>query len=300
MLAVFDIGGTRVRGAASSLAGQIAVLGEAPTPVNDFAEFVAALRGLIPDGARGIAISIAGGVDPQSGRITVANIPCLHDRPVAADLTAALGLPVWIYNDADCFALAEAGSGAGVGHRSVFGIILGSGVGGGLVIDGRLVTGAGGFAGEWGHGPVANPLPLGVSVPRLTCGCGQVGCLDPIGGARGLSRLHRHLHGVDRTSEDIVAAWRAADRTAAQTVAIWAELLAGPLAMVLNVVGASIVPVGGGLSNAPDLIAELDRSLRGYTLRRSAEPVVVPAKLLVEPGLIGASHAGWQEMAHVD
>ncbi len=296
MLAVFDIGGTRMRGAASAQAGQIAVLGEVPTPSDDFAGFVEGLRGLIGAEARGVAISIAGCVDPENGRITVANIPCLQNRPVAEDLAAALGVPVWIYNDADCFAMAEAGSGAGVGHRTVFGIILGSGVGGGLVIDGRLVTGAGGLAGEWGHGPVANPLPLGVSLPRMKCGCGQIGCLDPIGGARGLARIHTQLHGEVRSPEQIVAAWQAAEVRATQTVAIWTEVLAGPLAMVLNVVGASVVPVGGGLSNAPALIAALDQAVRGYVLRAAKTPLVVPALLTVEPGLIGASHAGWQAL----
>jgi N-acetylglucosamine kinase len=103
---------------------------------------------------QGIAISIAGVVDPVSGRGTVANIPCIDGIALGPALEGRLGLPVLVLNDADCFAMAEAQAGAGRGHASVFGIILGTGVGGGLVIDGRLVSGAGGFAGEWGHGPV--------------------------------------------------------------------------------------------------------------------------------------------------
>lgn len=293
MLVVFDIGGTRVRAAASRAPGLVEVLGEAPTPLRDAAAFAAVLAGFVPSGVRGVAVSIAGCVDPDSGRIRIANIPCLDGTMIAKDLRAALGLPVWIGNDADCFVLAEAGSGAGAGHRSVFGIILGTGVGGGLVVDGRLVTGVGGFAGEWGHGPVANRLPLGLEVPRFACGCGMTGCLETVGSARGLERLVRHFAGRDLDSRAIVAGWRAGDADCAQAVTVWVDLLAGPLAMVLNVVGAGIVPVGGGLSSAPDLIAALDVAVRAGLLRQTDAPVLVPAHHRVEPGLIGASLAGW-------
>ncbi|MDZ7907544.1 MAG: ROK family protein [Gemmobacter sp.] len=243
-----------------------------------------------------MAISIAGCIDPGTGRMRIANIPCLDGRVLVADLEAALGLPVWIGNDADCFALAEAGSGAGQGHRTVFGVILGTGVGGGLVIDGRLVTGAGGFAGEWGHGPVQDSRPLGRVLPRLTCGCGQVGCLDPIGSARGIERLHAHLHGVALGSEAIIAHWQAGMAAASETVAIWLEVMAGPLAMVLNVVGATVVPVGGGLGRARPLVAALDGAVAARRLWQAPGPVVVPAALQGEPGLIGASHGGWASL----
>ena len=292
MLAVFDIGGTRVRGALSSGPGSVGAVREAPTPRDDFTAFCAVLAGMAAD-ATGVAISIAGCIDPANGRMKIANIPCLDGRILAADLEAALGLPVWIGNDADCFALAEAGSGAGRGHRTVFGVILGTGVGGGLVIDGRLVTGAGGFAGEWGHGPVQDTRPLGREVPRLACGCGQVGCLDAIGSARGIERLHRHLHGTDAGAEAIVAAWQSGDTQAADTVAVWLEVVSGPLAMVLNVVGATVVPVGGGMGRARPLVAALDAAVSARRLWRAPGPVIVPAVLTVEPGLIGASHAGW-------
>ena len=295
MLAVFDIGGTRIRGARSVAPGVVAHVTEAPTPTTDFAGFCAVLRGMA-EGAEGVAISIAGCIDPATGAMKIANIPCLDGRMVATDLKAALALPVWIGNDADCFALAEAGSGAGRGQRTVFGVILGTGVGGGLVIDGRLVTGAGGFAGEWGHGPVQDRQPLGREVPRLACGCGQVGCLDAIGSARGIERLHAHLHGRNLRAEAIVADWQAEDAEACETVAVWLEVMAGPLAMVLNVVGATVVPVGGGLGQALPLVAALDAAVAERRLWRAPHPVVVPAQLGAEPGLIGASHAGWNAL----
>ncbi len=291
MLAIFDIGGTRIRGTLSPAPGQLGPVNEAPTPRDDFNAFATVLAGMSA-GARGVAISIAGCIDPETGRMRIANIPCLDGRALAEDLAAELGLPVWIGNDADCFALAEAGSGAARGHRTVFGVILGTGVGGGLVIDRRLVTGAGGFAGEWGHGPVQDSRPLGRDVPRMTCGCGQVGCLDAIGSARGIEKLHRHLSGQSLRSEEIVAGWQSGAAAAAETVAIWLEIMAGPLAMVLNVVGATAVPVGGGLGRALPLVAALDKAVAARRLWPQ-EGVIRPAALTVEPGLIGASHGGW-------
>jgi N-acetylglucosamine kinase len=168
----------------------------------------------------------------------------------------------------------------------VFGVILGSGVGGGLVIDGRLVTGAGGFAGEWGHGPVIR------GEFAFPCGCGQTGCIDTVGGARGLERLWRALGGEALGSVEILARWQSGDALAGKVVDLWEELVAGPLAMVLNVTGAGIVPVGGGLSSVPALITRLDHAVRARVLRRSPAPLVVQAQCAVEPGLIGAAEAG--------
>jgi len=283
MIVAYDIGGTRIR-AARVVGAEVTPLGEAPTPTADFAEFVEAV-GRFATGATGIALSVAGVVDPATGRIKVANIPCADGRALGPDLEAALGLPVKVLNDADCFALAEAHHGAGRGHRNVFGIILGTGVGGGLVIDGRVVTGAGGFAGEWGHGPV---LTGDLALP---CGCGQTGCLDTIGGARGIERLHRLRGHGEAGSEAIVEGWRRGEAAASDTVSVWTERMAGPLAMVLNVVGASVVPAGGGLARAADLVAALDRAVRVRVLRPSAEPLVRPAECPGEPGLIGAAAA---------
>ena len=291
MILCFDIGGSRIK-AATSTKGILAPLGDMPTPTHDFGTFVAAITrfaiGLAP---KAVAISIAGVVDPDSQKLRVANIPCADGRRLGPDLQAALGLPVLVLNDADCFAMAEASQGAGLGHRTVFGIILGTGVGGGLVIDGKLVSGPGGYAGEWGHGPVAQTQVEGITLPHFPCGCGLTGCLDAVGSARGIERLHHALHGATATSHSILSDWQSDDPAAARTVAVWRALLAPPLAMILNTIGASVVPVGGGLSNVPALIAALDSSVRAMILRRSDAPLVVPALCRIEPGLIGAAAA---------
>lgn len=304
MITCFDIGGSTIKSARARSAGEIEIIDRVATPLDDFDAFAAVIAERVGTGegrTKGVSISIAGVVDPASGSLKCANIPCVDGRLIADDLARAIGLPVWIANDADCFALAEATSGAGKGHRNVFGVILGTGVGGGLAIDGRIVAGAGGYAGEWGHGK-ALQTSVGqppVEVPHFACGCGQSGCVDTIGGARGMEKLHRLLCGEVLSSTEVIDRWRAGEAKASRTIDIYLELVSVPLALTLNIIGSSIVPVGGGLSNVPELIEALDREVRGRTLRRAANPLVVKAALSTEPGLIGAAALGLQEIAHV-
>ncbi len=276
----------------------IAVLDRVPTPARDLDAFVAVLARAIadcPEPPAALAAAIPGIVDPVSGLGVVANIPCLHGIPVRQRLEVALGLPVLLANDADCFALAEMAAGAGRGHRTVFGIILGTGVGGGLVIDGRLANAAGGVGGEWGHGPIAARIAgtPPVEIPAFPCGCGLAGCLNVTISAPGLETLHRHLCGRHAAAPAIVAGWAAGEPEAARTVAIWLEIAAGPLAVLVNVTGADIVPVGGGLGGTPALVAALDAAVRPLTLRRFDRPLVVPARCRIEPGLVGAAWLGF-------
>ena len=296
MILCCDIGGTAIKLAEAHSAHDIAVKGRVPTPTRDFDAFVGVLRDAIARAAtppRAIAFSLAGVIDPDTGIATVANIPCLSGRPLQADLTAALGLPVILANDADCFALAEARIGAGRGHEVVFGLILGTGVGGGVVVRGQLINTAG-FGGEIGHGPAAQRILTDpqVTLPAFPCGCGLTGCLDAVCSARGMEKLHLHLHGQAADSRAIVTAWEAGDPAATRTIAVWLAVLSGPLAMVENVLGAGIIAVGGGLSTAPALVAALDVAVRARILRRFDRALVVPAQCAVEPGLIGAALLG--------
>lgn len=301
MITCFDIGGTHIKAALAEGPQSLRDLGRVPTPRDDFSAFAAAIAGLVdkggaPAGAP-IAISVTGVVDPETGLVTVANIPCIHDRILAADLGAALARPVLIANDADCFALAEAHAGAGRGHRTVFGAILGTGVGGGIVVGGKLFRGAGGLSGEWGHGTIVATRTAAPphELPPFPCGCGLHGCLDTIGGARGLEKLHRHIHGAASPSTAIVENWTAGDPAAAATIDLYVELVARPLALVVNLIGPDIVPVGGGLGNSAPLIARLDRAVRAGILRRIDRPLVVPAQLTVDAGLLGAAALGFSE-----
>ncbi|MDJ1637720.1 ROK family protein [Rhizobium rhizogenes] len=297
MIVSFDIGGTAIKGGIAHSVTDIIPLARRPTPKDDFSEFVAALRAVITEAGEKpdcLSFSIAGVVDPDTQALTCANIPCIHGRRLAAELEAELGYPVLIANDADCFAMAEAMSGAGRGHRIVLGAILGTGVGGGLVADGRLVNAAGGFAGEWGHGPIiasfaGNPP---VAIPAYPCGCGQKGCVDTVGGARGVERLHKTLHGLEFSSEEIIGQWLEGDANAARTIEVLVDLVASPLALTVNITGATIVPVGGGLSNVEPLLERLDAAVRTRILRKFDRPLVVPSECKLEPGLIGAALLG--------
>lgn len=297
MIISFDIGGSAIKGGIARSESDIVPLGRRLTPKDDFPAFVETLKSFIAEAGEQpsrIALSIAGVVDPDTQRLIVANIPCIHDRNLAADLEAELGLPVLVANDADCFAMAEAELGAGRGHRIVFGAILGTGVGGGVVSDGRLINESGGFAGEWGHGPIiasqAGTPP--VAIPAYACGCGQKGCVDTVGGARGLERLHQTLHDLDLSSEEIITDWRNGEEKANRTIDVYVDLVASPLALAINITGATIVPVGGGLSNVEALLAELDQAVRARILRKFDRPLVVRSECRIEPGLIGAALLG--------
>lgn len=297
MIVCFDIGGSAIKGAVAHSADSVQPMARRATPLDDFDAFAATIREVIDEaGGRPdrIAISITGVVDPETRAIKCANIPCIDGRTLSADLSAFLGLPVLLANDADCFALAEACAGAGRGHRIVLGVILGTGVGGGLVVDGRLINADGGFAGEWGHGPAVASLAgtPPVAIPAFDCGCGQRGCVDTIGGARGMERLHRTLHGKTLTSEEITTLWQQGDAGPARTVDVLVDLVSSPLALTVNITGATIVPVGGGLSNVAPLIAQIDTTVRSRILRKFDRPLVVPGECRIEPGLIGAAVLG--------
>jgi len=211
-----------------------------------------------------------------------------------------LGLAVFVFNDANCFALAEAASGSGRGHENVLAVILGSGVGGAQVVGGRVIDGAGGVAGEWGHGTIlatrfgAPPQDL----PHFACGCGRKGCVNTVGGARGLEALHRALTGAASTSREIVARWKKREAAEARTVAAYMELVGQPLAYAVNITGAAIVVAGGGLATDAAFVAALDAAVRERILRRTAQPLVVPSRHAAEAGLAGAAIAGFEALGH--
>jgi N-acetylglucosamine kinase len=286
-----DIGGTFITFGHVDAAGDVRGGLRVPTPRHSWPGFVAALRDLVAGSEGPVGLAVAGLVDPRTGAVTSANIPCLDGRVLARELASELGRPVRVANDADCFVLAEANAGSGQGGGVVFGAILGTGVGGGLAIDGRLVRGAGGVTGEWGHGPMAG----GREVAVLRCGCGRTGCLDTIGGARGLERLHALLGAGAADSHAIVAGWIAGSPAMTRTMQVHLAAVADQLAVVVNVTGARIVPLGGGLASAAPLVAALDRALRARLMRRDAGPVVVAGALGPEAGLVGAGILARQE-----
>lgn len=301
MITAFDIGGSLIKSASVTGIDEIMPIGDAPTPHHDFDAFIGIVRSMIdrnPLPCRGIALSITGVMDRDSGLIKCANIPCVNDKALEFELRQQLNLPVWVANDADCFALAEALSGAGRGHSNVFGIILGSGVGGGVVVDKRLISASGGYAGEWGHGSkvaeISHSWPH--PIPGFLCECGNSGCVNTIGGARGMERLHRYLHRENLTSREIMDNWLAKDLRSRTTIHVMIDLVSNQLAMILNVLGSSAVPVGGGLANVAEFVGLLDLSVRAKMLNKPTQPLIIAGQCKIEPGLIGAAMLGLQKI----
>lgn len=299
MILCFDIGGTTIKVAEAYSAENVVPKERIATPTDDFDGFVDVLRSAIDDATvspQVLAFSMAGVIDSDNGRATAANIPCLTGRRLQSEFETIFSLPVVLTNDADCFALAEATVGAGRGHDVVFGLIIGTGVGGGVVVRGELINSSGGFAGELGHGPIAQRMfdDLAVTLPAFACGCGQTGCLDAICSARGIEKLHLHLHDVDMDSRTIVGGWERGEAFAVKTVEVWLALLSAPLAVMENMLGAGVIAIGGGMSNSPRLIAALDVAVREKCLKRFSRPLVVPAECPIEPGLVGAAILGLQ------
>lgn len=299
-----DIGGSYIKFGLSPQQGEVSELARVATPAHSWEEFVLALQTLLTEHGVGhpedtpLAISTAGLVSPQSGEVMATNIPGFAGHNLAAELSQALKRRVSVANDADCFALAEAHVGEGMGMPIVVGIILGTGVGGGIVFNGQLVRGHGGITGEWGHGAITRTeLVLDnnlVRVPRMPCGCGQTGCLDMLGGARGLERLHHELHQQTLTSQEIISGWQDDNAQSGLTIEAWLQLVSEPLTLLVNIVGATKVVVGGGLASVPRLVAALDERVRQLTLHKYSQPLIVPGKFVSQGGLVGASVLGRQ------
>lgn len=298
-----DLGGTKIAAVALGGDGTELARHRRPTPrdydatLNALAETVAALD---PQGSGGIGISLPGIVDPAAGRVRAVNLPWLAGRPFAEDLTRRIGRAVRIANDANCFTLSEATDGAAVGSAVVFGIILGTGVGGGIVVDGRILPGANGLAGEWGHAPL--PWREEADGPPVPCGCGKTGCLETVLCGAGLSRLHRHLTvdgGTGGTGDaadprEIAARALAGDPAAAATLSRHADALARALAPVLNLLDPDMVVVGGGLSALPGLCESVMRRWGAWALAAAPRTRIAVARHGGESGMRGAARL-WPE-----
>ncbi|WP_150525870.1 ROK family protein [Roseibium sediminis] len=289
MTTCFDIGGSYLRFGIRQPDGTVPEIGRVPTPKDSWDDFVSAVRSASP-GSGPISISLAGAFDSITGIADVANIPCLHGRRVEADLSRDIGRTVRVTNDADCFALAEARLGTGIGKPVVFAIILGTGVGGGLVINDHLVPGFGGISGEWGHGPLVDPTAGGAveGISPIKCGCGRIGCVDAYCSARGMEKIHGMLHGEQLTSIEITTRWREADNKATKTIDTYTTLLARPLSAVVNTIGPHVIPVSGGLSSDLELLAELDKKTRKWALANYDEPLIIRGQHAANGGLVGA------------
>lgn len=250
-----DLGGTKIEILALDAGGLELFRKRIATPRNDYGATLGAILALVEEaegriGTRAsVGVGIPGAVSASSGRVKNANSTWLIGKPLKEDLERRLGREVRLENDANCFALSEAVDGAGQGAQTVFGVILGTGVGGGIVVNGRALTGANAIAGEWGH----NPLPG--EADRPCCYCGRAGCIETYLSGPGMERDHHAVTRLRRTTHDIVAGARDGDTECRATLMRYQDRLARALAGVINILDPDVIVLGGGMSNI-DLLYE--------------------------------------------
>ena len=245
-----DLGGTKIEAIAFDGTREI-FRKRVATPRGDYEATVRAVAGLVKEAGEGtVGVGIPGNLSRVTGLVKNANSTWLIGRPLKQDLKRAIGREVKLENDANCFALSEATDGAGKGAAVVFGVILGTGVGGGIVAHGKLLGGANGIAGEWGH----NPLPAATArdLPPPECYCGRAGCIETYLSGPALAKDHRQQTGEDLTPEKVVA-------LQGEALGRYTERLARALASVINVLDPDVIVLGGGMSNVRQLYTEVPR-----------------------------------------
>jgi fructokinase len=258
-----DLGGTKIEGAAVDGAGAVHLRRRVPTPVGDYGATIAAIAATVLGIERDlglvlpVGIGIPGALSPATRLVKNANSTWLIGRPLQTDLEDLLGRPVRVANDANCFALSEATDGAAAGLHSVFGVILGTGVGGGFVIGGRVVVGANAIAGEWGHNPLPRPTPEEIFGPR--CYCGRSGCAETFLSGPGLAADHRRVVGRRLGPREIARRAAAGDPDCSATLRRYCERLARGLAAVINILDPDAIVLGGGLSSIDALYPEVPK-----------------------------------------
>lgn len=262
-----DLGGTKIAGVVLAPDGAMRAERRMPTPRDDYAATIEALSDMADELARAagvrpeettVGIGMPGSIAPMTGTVQNANSTWLNGRDIAGDLRERFARPVRLANDANCFALSEATDGAARDCRVVFGIIAGTGIGGGIVVDGRILTGARAAGGEWGHNPLPWPRPDEFPGPR--CWCGLDGCLEAWLSGPALSADHAHKTGLHITAAEVVASASAGDAAARATLEVHADRFARSLATVANIIDPDCFVLGGGLSRMDhlyDLIPEL-------------------------------------------
>ena len=318
-----DLGGTKIQGIVLGAGDAVLASERVATPQGSYQAtldaIVSTVRSLEQSvgGEPRIGIGAPGIWQSARGAMKNCNSTWLNGRPLLIDLAERLGTRVKVANDADCFALSEASSGAGMGFPSVFGVILGTGVGGGLVVNGQLLTGPNGLTGEWGHTPlpylgihecihegIRDPVRVNADFDQRhavldelesrlelrDCYCGRRGCVETYLSGPGLQRSHLELWGEERTCESIAGGSVAqSDEQATLTLALYSRMLARSVAQVINVVDPAVIVLGGGLSNIGEIYGRLNEQLADYVFSGECVTVAKPPVWGSGSGVLGAA-----------
>jgi fructokinase len=288
-----DLGGTKIEAVAIADSGEIRSRHRVPTPRGDYDATLQAVVDVVRLLQRElgktatVGVGIPGAISPASGLVKNANSVWLIGKPLDRDLERMLGQPVRVDNDANCFTLSEATDGAAAGASIVFGVIVGTGTGGGIVVDGRVLGGRNRIGGEWGHNPLPWPEPN--ERPGPPCYCGRTGCIETFLSGAGLSRGYESLTGQAVDAAEIARRASGDDVAAERTLAVYEARMARALASIINVLDPDVIVVGGGLSNIDRLYANVPRCWGPFVFSDRVETRLVKAVHGDSSGVRGAA-----------
>ena len=288
-----DLGGTKIEIAALDGSGAFALRERHPSPTGDYEKTVHTIRDLVTaaetklDRRCSVGVGIPGAISPASGVVKNANSTWLNGKPLDRDLSAALSRPVRVANDANCFALSEAADGAGRGKHVVVGVILGTGVGGGIVVGGRVLTGPNAIAGEWGHNPL--PWPDAVEQRDQACYCGKSGCIETWLSGPALSRQFAAETGRKADAAAIARLAAEGDAHAGALLEAFERRLAKALAHVVDILDPDVVVLGGGLSNLDRLYTNVQPQIAHHAFSDTIATPIVKNKWGDSGGVRGAA-----------
>jgi fructokinase len=293
-----DLGGTKTEIAVLGSQGQFLHRERRPTPANDYHAILHNIAHLLSRAqsatgirAQALGIGAPGAPKPESGELKNANTTCLIGQPLAIDLQRLIEIPVVVENDANCFTLSEATDGAASQDRTVFGVILGTGVGGGWFINWHLHTGRQHIAGEWGHNPLPTFASMATTVrqPSRACYCGQRDCIETYLSGPGLSLTYAEIGPKKASADTIANRYMQDEPQAQQAMAAYVTQLAAALATVINVMDPDCIVLGGGLSQMPWLYEQLPRELERFVFSHSVQTKILRAKHGDSSGVRGAA-----------
>lgn len=289
-----DLGGTKIAGIVLDADGATRAESRVPTPRGDYEGTLDAIAGLVAAlerqaGTAGASVGVGmpGAISRATGLIKNANSVWLNGRPFAEDLAARLGRPVRVENDANCLAVSEAVDGAGTGEAIVWAIILGTGVGSGIALQGQALTGRNAIAGEWGHNPL--PWPRDDECPGPACYCGRHGCLETWLSGPGLSADFFRRTGESRSGEEIVARAEGGDAVALAAMACHRDRLGRGIAHVVNILDPDVIVLGGGLSRVEGLVAALPEAIAPHVFTDTFDTPVQASRHGDASGVRGAA-----------
>ena len=288
-----DVGGTKIEIAALDESGRVVARHRRATPGGSYGETLKAIADLVDRveselGCRAsLGMGTPGSLSRATGLLRNSNSVCLNNKPLLEDMERLLGRPVRIANDANCLVLSEAADGAGAGAQVVFGVILGTGVGGAIAVEGRVLTGANAIAGEWGHNPL--PWPGDEERPGPSCYCGRKGCIETFISGPAMTADHKESTGRVLAPPEIASLAEAGDGPCRETMGRYTGRLARALALVINIVDPDVIVLGGGLSNMGRLYAEVPALWGEYVFSDRVDTRLVPAQHGDSSGVLGAA-----------